>query len=346
MCIKIQKVVKTMKRTTTDRAYRISALDSMTVTCTYNHPFLVKERVDARTKQLTETAKWVDAEKLIPGVHYVGVPTTEYNADYKARISSESTLKAYCIVEDGYIWIPVAEVKELDQRIRNVYNLEVENDNSYIANNMTVHNCASVVTDDVVTNYMPEVLMEDPETEEKVWVTQMEGPTCEELGCLKMDFLGLRTLGYVHETLNSIEKNTGKKIDYEKIPLNDMTVYKSLAQGNTASIFQCESDMFTTVIRKTLKDTLTKDCKATGEECFERLVAMNALVRPGSNVFIDEFADDIMHPENAKYLVPELKPILKETYGIILYQEQTMRITRDLAGFSAGQADTVRKALG
>ena len=210
----------------------------------------------------------------------------------------------------------------------------------------SIHPCASVVTDDAVTAYMPEVLMEDPETKEKVWVTQMEGPACEELGCLKMDFLGLRTLGYVHETLDSIKKNTGKVIDYEKIPLNDMEVYKSLASGNTASIFQCESDMFTTVIRKTLKDTLTDKCSATGEDCFNRLAAMNALVRPGSNIFIDDFADYILHPENAKYLVPELKPILEETYGIILYQEQTMRITRDLAGFTAGQADTVRKAMG
>ena len=98
--------------------------------------------------------------------------------------------------------------------------------------------------------------------------------------------------------------------------------------------------------KKTLQDI--KDCNdpTKGKECFDRLVAMNALVRPGSNLFIDDFADRILHPEHITYLVPELEPILKDTYGIILYQEQTMRITRDLAGFSAGQADTVRKALG
>ena len=210
----------------------------------------------------------------------------------------------------------------------------------------SIHPCGVLITDKDIINYMPETQLEDPDTGEKVWVTQMEGPTCEELGCLKMDFLGLRTLGYVHECLNSIKKNTGKEIDYEKIPLTDLEVYRHLARGNTASMFQIESDMFTTVIRKTLKDVLDEDSKATGEECFNRLVAMNALVRPGSNVFIDDFANYIIHPEEAKYLVPELKPILEETYGIILYQEQTMRITRDLAGFSAGQADTVRKAMG
>lgn len=207
---------------------------------------------------------------------------------------------------------------------------------------MSIHPCGVLCVDKDITNYMPEVLMEDPETKEKVWVTQMEGPTCEELGCLKMDFLGLRTLGYVHETINNIKKNHDVDIDYDSIPLDDMKVYEYLAKGNTASIFQAESDMFTSVIKKTLKDYKT----ANGEECFNRFVAMNALVRPGSNIYIDDFADRILHPEHIEYLVPELKPILSETYGIILYQEQTMRITRDLAGFSAGQADSVRKAMG
>ena len=206
----------------------------------------------------------------------------------------------------------------------------------------SIHACATLITDEAVTNYMPKVLMEDPDTKNKIWVTQMEGPTCEELGCLKMDFLGLKTLGYVHETIDSIKENTGIEIDYDTIPLDDMNVYRYLYEGNTSSVFQCESDMFTTVIKKTLKDNET----AQGDECFDRLVAMNALVRPGSNVFIDDFADRILNPEKIEYFVPELEPILKTTYGIILYQEQTMRITKDLAGFSAGQADTVRKAMG
>lgn len=210
----------------------------------------------------------------------------------------------------------------------------------------SIHPCGVLITDEEVVNYMPEVQLEDPDTKEKVWVTQMEGPTCEELGCLKMDFLGLRTLGYVHETIDSIKRNTGRDIDYEKIPLDDIEVYKHIAKGNTASMFQIESDMFTTTIRKILKDILQKDNKTDGKECFNRLIAMNALVRPGSNIFIDDFADRTIHPELITYLVPELEPILKETYGIILYQEQTMRIARDLAGFSAGQADTVRKAMG
>lgn len=227
-----------------------------------------------------------------------------------------------------------------DKEAKNIIDLAMKIEG--LKTSMSIHPCGVECVDKEITNYMPEVLMEDPETKEKVWVTQMEGPTCEELGCLKMDFLGLRTLGYVHETINSIKKNHNVDVNYDEIPLNDMKVYEYLAKGNTASIFQVESDMFTSVIKKTLKDYKT----ANGEECFNRLVAMNALVRPGSNVFIDDFADRILHPEHIKYLVPELEPILKETYGIILYQEQTMRITRDLAGFSMGQSDTVRKALG
>lgn len=213
----------------------------------------------------------------------------------------------------------------------------------------SIHACGELICDRPISDYMPECIMKDPDDPTKtVWVTQMEGPLCEELGCLKMDFLGLRTLGYVKETIDSIKRNTGHVIDYDRIPLNDIRVYKYLAEGNTQSVFQCESDMFTTVIKKTLQDIKRysdNDLKM-GDECFNRLVAMNALVRPGSNQFIDDFADRIIHPEHVEYLVPELEPILKETYGIILYQEQTMRITRDLAGFSAGQADTVRKAMG
>lgn len=206
----------------------------------------------------------------------------------------------------------------------------------------SIHACGVLITDEAITNYMPKVLMANKKEEDKIWVTQVEGPVCEELGCLKMDFLGLKTLGYVHETIDSIKENTGKDIDYDSIDLNDMKVYQYLYEGNTASVFQCESDMFTNVIKKTLRDYKVAD----GEECFNRLVAMNALVRPGSNAFIDDFADRILHPERIEYLVPELEPILKTTYGIILYQEQTMRITKELAGFSAGQADTVRKAMG
>lgn len=249
-------------------------------------------------------------------------------------------------ISQKYIYVPFEVSQRKESITTTVYNLEVEDDHSYVANGKIVHNCATLICDETITNYMPEVLMTDKDTGEKIWVTQMEGPICEELGCLKMDFLGLRTLGYVKEAIASIKKNTGIDIDYDQIPLNDNKVYKYLADGNTPSVFQCESDMFTTVIKKTLQDVKKDPYSVSGDECFERLVAMNALVRPGSNLFIDDFADRIMHPEHITYLVPELKPILKETYGIILYQEQTMRITRDLAGFSAGQADTVRKALG
>lgn len=231
-----------------------------------------------------------------------------------------------------------------NQEARNIIDLAQKIEG--LKTSQSIHPCGVLITDNKIIDYMPETLLEDPETKQKVWVTQMEGPACEELGCLKMDFLGLRTLGYVHEAIDTIKQNYNVDIDYEKIPLDDLKVYRYLAKGNTASMFQIESDMFTTVIRKTLKDILKENHNVMGEECFKRLVAMNALVRPGSNVFIDDFADRIIHPEKVSYLIKELEPILKETYGIILYQEQTMQITRELAGFSMGQADTVRKAMG
>jgi len=343
----MKQVVKVMSRKTDDDVYEINIDGISPIRCTYNHPFLVR---NIETGQVS----WLEAGSIDINKHYLAYALTDVEKSRLNIVNSDDIRKfypelRYCkniIVCDYNLWIQIDSKELLPKEERIVYNLEVKDDHSYCANNIIVHNCGVLITDKEVIEYMPEVLLKDPDTGQDVWVSQMEGPTCEELGCLKMDFLGLRTLGYVHETIDSIKRNTGKAIDYEQIPLNDMNVYRYLAKGNTASMFQIESDMFTTVIRKTLKDTLIEGSNVTGEECFNRLVAMNALVRPGSNIFIDDFADYIIHPENAKYLVPELIPILKETYGIILYQEQTMRITRDLAGFSMGQADTVRKAMG
>jgi len=167
-------------------------------------------------------------------------------------------------------------------------------------------------------------------------ITQLPMGDLEALGLLKMDFLGLRNLTVIKNTLRLIEKRRDKKIDIDNIPLADPEVYEFLSTGKTAGVFQMESYLFQSLNRK------------MKPEKFNDLIAMLALGRPGplgSNI-VDDFIA-IRHGEKkAEYLHPKLKPILEETFGMILYQEQVMEIASSLAGYSMGEADLLRRGMG
>ncbi|MCG0274806.1 MAG: DNA polymerase III subunit alpha [Thermosediminibacteraceae bacterium] len=166
--------------------------------------------------------------------------------------------------------------------------------------------------------------------------TQFTMTALEELGLLKMDFLGLRTLTVIQDALRLIQKSRGITIDLDEVPLDDNKVYEMLSRGETTGVFQLESSGMR---------NLLKELKP---ERFEDIIAVIGLYRPGplGSGAADEFIRNKNNPENIKYLHPKLEPILKETYGIILYQEQVMKIAQDLAGFSLAQADILRKAMG
>ncbi len=166
--------------------------------------------------------------------------------------------------------------------------------------------------------------------------SQIDMKYLESLGLLKMDFLGLKTLTVIDQALKLIEQNHGKAIDLERLPLDDSKVFELLSRGQTNGIFQFESPKMQEYLQK-LKPSV-----------FEDIIAMNALYRPGpiKNKMVDEFIDRKHDPKKIDYMMPELEPILKETYGIIVYQEQVMRIAGAIAGFTMGEADTLRKAMG
>jgi DNA polymerase-3 subunit alpha len=166
--------------------------------------------------------------------------------------------------------------------------------------------------------------------------TQFTMTALEELGLLKMDFLGLRTLTVIQDALRLIKRARGTVVDIEKIPLDDKKVYEMLGRGETTGVFQLESSGMR---------NLLKELKP---ERFEDIIAVIGLYRPGplGSGAADEFIKNKNNPENIKYLHPKLEPILRETYGIILYQEQVMKIAQELAGFSLAQADILRKAMG
>lgn len=168
---------------------------------------------------------------------------------------------------------------------------------------------------------------------DKGLATQFNMTTIEELGLLKMDFLGLRNLTIIRDALEMIENNHGVSIDFSKMEYDNPAVYETIARGNTQGLFQLESGGMTSFMKNLKPD------------CFEDIVAGIALYRPGPMSSIPTYIDNKKNPEHVKYVHESLKPILGVTYGCMVYQEQVMQIVRDLGGYSYGRSDLVRRAM-
>ena len=200
-----------------------------------------------------------------------------------------------------------------------------------VARHASVHACGVVISKEPLVNYVP--LQYAPQTTDVI-ITQFEMTGIESLGLLKMDFLGLKNLTIIEETIRLIREIENEEMKISEIPLDDKKTFGLLQKGETASVFQLESDG----MRRWLKELKPTE--------FEDIIAMNALYRPGPMELIPSYIKRKHKLEEVKYLHPKLEPILKNTYGIGIYQEQMMRIARDLAGFSLAEADTLRKAIG
>ncbi len=163
--------------------------------------------------------------------------------------------------------------------------------------------------------------------------TQFNMTTIEELGLLKMDFLGLRNLTMINEAIQLIKENHGVEIDFSKMDYDDPAVYEMISKGNTQGIFQLESA------------GMTEFMKNLNPSCFEDIVAGISLYRPGPMDSIPKYIENKKNPEKVKYVDPHLEPILNVTYGCMVYQEQVMQIVRELGGYSFGRSDLVRRAM-
>src|ERR1041385_6323051 len=194
-----------------------------------------------------------------------------------------------------------------------------------------MHAAGVVITPEPVTNYVPLYRTNRDEI-----VTQFDMRVVEKMGLLKMDFLGLRTLTVIDDAIKSAKAAEGVDIKIDDIPLDDPEVYRLFQEGRTKGVFQFESGGMVDLLRRA---TRTK---------FEDLAAFNALYRPGAldAGMVDEYVRRKNGTSKAKYIVPAMKEILEETYGVIVYQEQVMQIAQVVAGFSLGQADLLRKAMG
>jgi DNA polymerase-3 subunit alpha len=201
-----------------------------------------------------------------------------------------------------------------------------------LSRHASVHAAGIIIAPDEITRFVPLYQTED-QNKQKVTTTQFTMGGCEEIGLLKMDFLGLRTLTVISKCVEMIRKK-GLEIDIDQIPLDDSETYGIFCDGSTVGIFQFESKGMQEYLRKLQSNRI------------EDLIAMNALYRPGPMENIDTYIGRKFGRQKIEYLHPMLEPILKETYGIIIYQEQVMRIAADLGGFSLGKADILRRAMG
>ncbi len=196
-----------------------------------------------------------------------------------------------------------------------------------VPRNASTHAAGVVISKLALNEYVP-LYMSD-----KGVATQFNMTTIEELGLLKMDFLGLRNLTVIRDALALIEENHGVSIDFARMGYDDPAIYEMISAGNTDGVFQLESGGMTSFM-KNLKPT-----------CFEDIVAGISLYRPGPMDSIPKYIENKKNPENIKYVTEQLADILDVTYGCLVYQEQVMQIVRDLAGYSYGRSDLVRRAM-
>lgn len=242
----------------------------------------------------------------------------DINPKLKGNLNKDDVEKAYKLRDmskkEDQIGEMIRTAKRLEGSIRNT----------------GIHACGVIITPDDITNYIPVSTAKDSD----LLVSQFDNSVVEDAGLLKMDFLGLKTLSIIKDAVVLAEEKTGESFDIEEVNLEDQITYELFQRGETAGIFQYESPG----MRKHLQDLKPNK--------FEDLIAMNALYRPGPMQYISNFIKRKHGEEEIEYDVDDMKEYLEETYGITVYQEQVMLLSQKLAGFSKGQADVLRKAMG
>ena len=198
-----------------------------------------------------------------------------------------------------------------------------------------IHACGTIICRDAISDWVPVSTAEDKaDPGHKLLCTQYDGHVIEETGLIKMDFLGLKTLSILKEAVENVRLHTGETVDLDTIPIDDAETYRLYSEGRTIGTFQFESAGMQKYLRELHPTT------------FEDIIAMNALYRPGPMDYIPSFIARKNGKEEIRYDIPCMEKYLKDTYGITVYQEQVMLLSRQLANFTRGQSDALRKAMG
>ena len=281
--------------------------------------------------------------------------SNKYGHDHVSQIITFGTMAAKMVIRDvaRVLDFPYAEADKLAKMIPNELHITIpkaieqnkelkdlyDNDEQIhklldiamalegMPRQASTHACGVVITKDPVDTYVPLYVRDNQIS------TQYIMTTLEELGLLKMDFLGLRTLTVIQDTINLVKQTRGIDVEFDK-EMSDPKVYKLWQEGNSSGIFQFESQGMTNFMKELKPD------------CLEDLIAGVSLYRPGPMDQIPRYVKGKMNPGHNEYTHPALEPILNVTYGCMVYQEQVMQIVRDLAGYSLGRADLVRRAMG
>ena len=279
----------------------------------------------------------------------------KYGHDHVSQIITFGTMSARMVIRDvaRVLDVPYAEADSLAKMIPNEIHITIQKaieqnrelkekyENDPDTKNLlniamglegmprqaSTHACGIVITKEPVDTYVPLYVRDNQIS------TQYIMTTLEELGLLKMDFLGLRTLTVIQDTINLVKQNRGIDVEFDK-EMSDPKVYKLWQEGNTSGIFQFESQGMTNFMKELKPD------------CLEDLIAGVSLYRPGPMDQIPRYVKGKQNPGHNEYTHPSLEPILNVTYGCMVYQEQVMQIVRELAGYSLGRADLVRRAMG
>lgn len=282
----------------------------------------------------------------------------KYGRDHVAQIITFGTMAARAVIRDvgralQYTYpycdtlaklIPMGmdlnEALEKVDELKNIYEaddqakrlIDLGKKLEGVARHASTHACGVVISAEPLSNSVP---LQRPRDSEDGVITQYEGHSVEDLGLLKMDFLGLKNLTIIEDTLARIYVlHDNLKIDLDKIPYDDQKTYNLLQEALTTSVFQLESD------------GMKRYLKELQPSVFEDITAMVALYRPGPMQFIPDYIERKHGNQTIEYIHPKLEPILKDTYGICIYQEQLMKIAQEVCGFTLGEADVLRKAVG
>ena len=270
------------------------------------------------------------------------IPLTEVNKiksyipdrGFPDNIKDEKGKSPKVNLKNCYKYVPelhrIMESDDTKMKQMLTYAEELEDTNRQIG----IHACGVIIGAQDLTNVAPVCVINDKESGEDVLVTQYDGHVVETVGLIKMDFLGLKNLTIIKNCVRMVKKRTGVDVDVDHLPLDDELTYKLFCDGNTVGVFQFESAGMQKYLRE-LQPHVIDD-----------LIAMNALYRPGPMDNIPEFIDRKQGRKPISYDLPVMEKYLKDTYGITVYQEQVMLLSRLLAGFTRGQSDTLRKAMG
>ncbi len=285
--------------------------------------------------------------------------TEKYGREQVAQIITFNTLGTRAAIKDvgRVLDVPFADVDKLTKLVPNVLNISLADSIKAepgfnelakadprvddilkvalrlegLARNCSIHAAGVVISPEPLKNLVPLY-----KTSKDEIVTQYDMKGLDKLALLKMDFLGLTTLTLIHDAVNLIEKRHGVRLVLEDLPLDDPKSYEVFCKGFTSGVFQFESPGMRDILRRYQPSRI------------EDLTALNALYRPGpiQGGMLDDFIERKQGRKNIQYDLPELKAVLEETYGVILYQEQVMQISSRLAGYSLGEADLLRRAMG